>query len=288
MKNIQHIIEFIIARVFLAIFTLMPFALASNIGAACGKFIGPKLKVSNTARRNIKLAMPQLKDVEIEEIIIGMWDNLGRIITEFSQLHKNINEFIEISGQENLAALINGKGSFVMTGHVGNWEMLPLATYNNGLPLHIVYRRANNPYIDKMICNIRSKHQLVASAKGSVGARQMIKSLQDNRKLLMLVDQKQNDGIAVPFFGRNAMTAPGIASMSLKYNANIVPARVVRVNKTKFRLVVYPAIKIKKTGDDKADILAVMSDINAILEGWIEEYPQQWFWVHNRWPKVAV
>jgi len=289
MKKILHIIEAALVYKLIFIFGALPYVTASNIGGFLGRKLGPLLKVNKTARNNIKLAMPELSEAKVEEILLGMWDNLGRVMTEFSHMNRmtanKIDELVTIEGQEHLDALRRENGGFLMTGHFGNWEMIPAASYQKGCPLHIVYRKANNPYVDKIVCNMRKNYQVSASAKGSVGARQIIKALKLGKHALMLVDQKQNDGIAVPLFGRDAMTAPGIATMALKYDCKIFPAKLKRVHGHKFKFTAYPPINIVRSGNEKEDIQNLMTSINIILEGWIRKNPEQWFWVHNRWPK---
>jgi KDO2-lipid IV(A) lauroyltransferase len=93
------------------------------------------------------------------------------------------------------------------------------------------------------------------------------------------------DGIAVPFFGRPAMTAPALAQLALKFDCPVVPARVVRLNGVQFQLIVYPPLEIIKTGNRQQDALALMTQVNAMIEGWIRERPEQWLWLHRRWPK---
>jgi KDO2-lipid IV(A) lauroyltransferase len=100
----------------------------------------------------------------------------------------------------------------------------------------------------------------------------------------MLVDQKMNDGIAVPFFGRDAMTAPAIAELALRYDCTVLPARVERLPGAKFHVTVFPPHPLPTSGDKAADVLALMTTINATLEGWIRERPGHWFWLHRRWP----
>lgn len=291
MKKILHIFEAAIANTALFIFGIMPVSIASNIGGFLGKIIGFRLKVTTLARNNIKRAMPELSDEKVEEILLGMWDNLGRTIAEYSHISKltkeKVAELVTIEGQENLDLMKKDKGCFLMTGHFGNWEMIAPALYYQKCPLHIVYRVANNPYVNKIISEIRQKHIASASPKGSVGARQIIKSLQKGGHIIMLVDQKQNDGIAVQFFGRDAMTAPAIATLSRKYNANIYPARIVRLGGGKFKVIFLQPISATKSDNAEADILKLMTTINKILEDWIRQNPEQWFWVHNRWPKEA-
>ena len=121
--------------------------------------------------------------------------------------------------------------------------------------------------------------------KGPVGARYIIKAIKNGEHIGMLVDQKQNDGIAVPFFGKDAMTASAIANLALKFNCQLVPTEVIRVKGPKFKVKIYDPIILEKTGDQEKDIYNTMVKINSILEGWIRKNPEQWFWVHNRWPK---
>jgi KDO2-lipid IV(A) lauroyltransferase len=88
----------------------------------------------------------------------------------------------------------------------------------------------------------------------------------------------------VPFFGRHAMTAPAPAQLALKFGCPIVPARVERLEGAHFRLTVYPPLNLAAGGDRQADIAAAMGQINALIEDWIRARPEQWLWLHRRWP----
>ena len=120
--------------------------------------------------------------------------------------------------------------------------------------------------------------------KGPKGAKMALKALSQGGNLGMLVDQKMNDGIAIPFFGHDAMTAPALAQFALKYNCPIVPIRSERLNGLKFRVTCYPPLQMNLTGDRQTDVLTIMTEVNKILENWIAEQPAQWLWLHNRWP----
>jgi KDO2-lipid IV(A) lauroyltransferase len=93
-----------------------------------------------------------------------------------------------------------------------------------------------------------------------------------------------NDGIPVPFFGRDAMTAPALAEFALKFDCPMVPARITRLGGARFRLTALPPIHLVRTGDHQADVAAIMTAVNAIIEAWVRETPEQWLWLHNRWP----
>ncbi len=121
-------------------------------------------------------------------------------------------------------------------------------------------------------------------AKGPQGARRLLSLLKDGGHLGILVDQKMNDGIAAPFFGRDAMTAPALAQFALKFQCPVVPVQAVRMDGAHFRVIHHPPLEITPTGDTRADAAAIMERVNEMLESWIREHPEQWLWVHNRWP----
>ena len=100
----------------------------------------------------------------------------------------------------------------------------------------------------------------------------------------MLVDQKLNDGIAVPFFGRPAMTAPALALLALRFDCDVLPARVERLRGARFRLTVCPPLPLPHSGNQNADVAGLTAAVTAALEAWIRDRPEQWFWLHRRWP----
>ena len=120
--------------------------------------------------------------------------------------------------------------------------------------------------------------------KGPRGARDAVAALKAGRRLGMLVDQKMNDGIVVPFLGQDAMTAPAVAELAYRYDCPLVPARVERLDGARFRVSFFPPLEKPASGDRQADIRELMSLVNATLGDWIQERPEQWLWVHNRWP----
>jgi KDO2-lipid IV(A) lauroyltransferase len=93
-----------------------------------------------------------------------------------------------------------------------------------------------------------------------------------------------NDGIAVPFFGRPAMTAPALAQFALKYDCPLVPVHVVREGGFRFRVIVEPPLEVRPTGDRHGDLATITGAVNRVIEGWIRATPGQWLWLHRRWP----
>ncbi|MBF0307856.1 MAG: lysophospholipid acyltransferase family protein, partial [Alphaproteobacteria bacterium] len=194
-------------------------------------------------------------------------------------------ERVEVVGTEHLLAVRDdGRPGLLFSAHLGNWEVLAGCASLLDLPLALVYRAANNPHVERLYREGRSDLGGEYLPKGAEGARGALSALRAGRHLGMLVDQKMNDGIAVPFFGRPAMTAPALAQFALRLRCPVLPARVERLEGARFRIVVEPPLALPDSGDRKADVLALMTTVNARLEGWIRERPEQWLWLHRRWP----
>ena len=121
--------------------------------------------------------------------------------------------------------------------------------------------------------------------RGPEGARAALLHLQSGGSLGLLIDQKMNDGIAVPFFGRSAMTAPALAQLALRFRVPIIPVHVVRLGPARFRMVCEPPLIVSSTGDKKTDTDMILRTVNATLERWIRADPASWLWLHRRWPK---
>ncbi|MBT6096609.1 MAG: lauroyl acyltransferase [Rhodospirillaceae bacterium] len=274
-----------------ALFRSMRFWAASALGGLIARTIGPHLPINRRAVRNVRLAFPEKTDAEVKAIIREMWDNLGRMAGEYPHLGKmDVYKpfgFVDVEGAENVDLLRDDdKPGIFFSAHIANWEIVSLGAIQRGLPLDRVYRAANNRLTEWLYHRGRATGgdggQLIP--KGAKGARMLVKSLKDGRHLGMLVDQKMNDGIPVPFFGRDAMTAPALAELALRYDCPVVPARVVRIKGPKLRLIVEPPLEFTPTGDRHADVAALMALVNQRLESWIRDTPGQWLWLHNRWP----
>lgn len=268
---------------------VLPINMASGLGGWLGRILGPHLSVSSRAVRNLTDAFPEKSKAEIAAIVRAMWDNLGRVAAEYPHLSE-INVYdpggrVEVTGAEYVDLLRDdGDAGIFFSGHIANWEIVSLGATQRDLPLDRVYREANNRLVEWLYQHGRAAVEGALIPKGAAGARVLLRSLKDKRHLAMLVDQKMNDGIPVPFFGRDAMTAPALAELALRYDCPVVPARVVRLKGARFQLKIFPPLELIRTGDHKADVAANMAQVNALLEQWIRETPEQWLWLHNRWP----
>ncbi len=289
-KNyISHPLQGIASYLFFFLTKLLPITWASGLGGWSGRLIGPILNISRRARRNMSIAFPEKSEKEIEDLVSQMWDNLGRTVMEYPLLNR-----IRVNGQRPHVTLVGNeylellrdddKPGLLFTGHLGNWEIPAICISAQGLPQHFVYRAPNNPYVEKLF---ERRHLIDCTPipKGARGARMALKALSEGGHLGMLVDQKMNDGIAAPFFGHTAMSAPALAQFALKFRCPVIPVRVERLEGPNFCITCYPPLEITPSNDKQADILEITTKVNSILEEWIRERPAQWLWLHNRWPE---
>lgn len=291
--RLAHRIEGAVARAACWLLWRLGPVRASNVGGAVARMIGPLLPVSSVARRNLSLAMPELDAPARRRIVRGVWDNLGRTAAEFPHVaflgETAAGPGWEVVGSEHIEALAaRGGPALGFTGHIGNWEVIPLATARKGVTIATLYRPADNPVIDAMILGMRRAFPGANDnlfAKGAQGARQTLQHLRQGGFVGLLQDQKMNDGIEARFFGRPAMTASALAALAIKLRCPVFPVYVQRIGPARFRVVYEPPVAVPDTGDRTADIAALTQTMNDRLETWIRAAPESWLWVHRRWPK---
>jgi KDO2-lipid IV(A) lauroyltransferase len=266
---------------------------ASNLGGFVARSIGPLLPVSRVADANLRLALPGLSAGRRRAVIRGVWDNLGRTAAELPHLSRlrqtPAGPGWEIEGAAYLQPLRRAGGPALMfSGHIGNWELLTPAAATFGAPPAVFYRAARNPIADRMITAVR-RRAIGADApmfpKGQEGARGALAHLRAGGVLAMLADQKMNDGIAATLFGHPAMTASAGAALALRFRCPLLPAHAERLGPARFRIIVEAPLTLPETGNRAADIAALTQAMNDCLERWIRARPDEWLWLHRRWPK---
>jgi KDO2-lipid IV(A) lauroyltransferase len=286
-RRLGHLAEAAALALVMAIFAALPVDYASDWGGRIARLLGPRMRASRRALRNLARALPENDAAENRRIVQGMWENLGRSLAEHPHLARICDDEsgrVEIVNRELVADLLaSGRPALVFGGHFANWEVGPSTIHRlMGGSLLSVYRAANNPWVDRM--QRRRLPARRAVAKGAEGGRALLRHLRQGGHVAMLVDQKQNDGISVPFFGTEAMTAPALARLAQRFRCPIHPIRVERLAGARFRFTVLPAVEAADTGDAAGDVLATMTRVNAVIESWARARPEQWVWLHRRWP----
>ncbi len=267
---------------------LFPIDLVSDFGAWLFKYLGPMTGTHSVAQTNLRIAFPKADDAEIARLLDAQWQGLGRWVVEFPILDKIIADpaRVELVNGERLRQIATSSESVVfISGHFSSMEIMPAAIVHAGITCQITYRATNNPHVDARIRKSRFRYGVrLFAPKGGEGARELIRALGRGESVALMNDQKFNGGVAAPLFGVTAYTAPGPSSFALRFGIPLQPMSVQRTNKARFRVVVHDPITLTNTGDRNADIEAGVRRVNAFIEERVRDRPEEWFWVHKRWP----
>ncbi len=268
---------------------ILPVETASNMGGWLGKTIGTRTGLSRRAYRNLRVAFPEKDQDELDRIVAGMWESLGRTAAEYAHLRTITaagSGRVELAGLEHTQPAVEAtRPSIFVSGHFANWEVMHIVGARLRPDCTTIVRDPNNPHILRLLEQRRNVQGGQRVSKGAEAARAAIATLKHNGLVAMLVDQRMSDGIAAPFFGHPALSPPAAAQMALRFDAALLAARLERTGPARFRMTFTPPLDLPREGDRSARVLALTTEINRILEGWIRERPEEWLWLHRRWPK---
>jgi KDO2-lipid IV(A) lauroyltransferase len=198
----------------------------------------------------------------------------------------NIDDLVRIKDGHHLdEAMALGRGVVVVTGHIGNWELLAAGYALRGYPVSAVARQVYDPRLDRMINDLR-KNARVRGISRDTGLREMIGVLRRGELLGVLMDQDTKvRGAFVPFFGRLAHTPVGPVMLAMKTGAPVVPMAIHRQPDDTHVITVMPPVKMRYTEDREDDLRINTWRCTRVLEDFIRQQPAQWVWMHDRWKK---
>jgi len=241
------------------------------------------------ALHNLRCAFPEKEMEELITIAKGVYRNVAITAAEFFSMpsitRENLHEWVELEGLEHYEAGISqGKGLLSIIAHFGNWELMPVIAPFLLKPLYIVYRPLDSPVLDNMVEYMRTINGNWMIPKGGSGKR-IMELLQQNHLIGILSDQNvaAREGVFVDFFGRPACTGVGLAVLALRSGASILPGFMARQKSGKYKLILKPLAEVSRTGDYERDLLENTQRFTKIVEEIVREYPDQWFWIHQRW-----
>ena len=241
------------------------------------------------ALHNLRCAFPEKDMEELTRIAKGVYRNLAITAAEFFDLpsitKENLHEWVELEGLEYFeAGIAQGKGLLTIITHFGNWELMPVTGPLFLKSSYIVYRPLDSPVLDNIVEHVRTINGNVMVPKGGSGKRIMT-LLKENQCIGILSDQNVSarEGVFVDFFGRPACTGAGLAVLALRSGAPVLPMFMARQKSGKYKFILKPLVEISRTGDYEADLLENTQRFTKVVEDIVREYPDQWFWIHQRW-----
>jgi KDO2-lipid IV(A) lauroyltransferase len=238
---------------------------------------------------NLHRAFPEKPMADIIAMGKAVYRHLAIVAAEFFELPwitKDIlHMWVEVEGLEHyLQIKAQNKGMLSIIGHFGNWEMMPVVFPLIAEPVHIIYRPLDSPLLENLITWVRTCNgNTLVSKEGS--GRTIIRLLQKNESFGILSDQNvaAREGVFVDFFGRPACTGSGLAVLAMRSGAPVVPVFMPRMKDGRYKLIFLPPIGVDRTDDYEKDILTNTQRFTKVIESMVRRYPEQWFWLHQRW-----
>jgi len=216
-----------------------------------------------------------------------MWRNLGQVIAEYPHLESLAKTEVSIEGLDRLTSLKeDGKPAIFFSIHSGNWELASASFLRHGLVLEPVYRPPNNPWADRMLNRFRSLNgKVTCFPKSPTGTRKLVKALKDGHHVGILIDQKYNEGLSIPFFGTPAMTSPAFVQLAQKFKCPLIPTYALRHETGSFTIHIDEELDIFNPDGSPIPVEDVINAAHSYIEKRIKETPSQWLWLHRRWGK---
>ena len=290
MKIIKYFFQFIIIISLFIIFKIIGIKNASNLGSILGKIIGPYFRSQSIIKKNIKIALGDIKKKKEEEIINGMWSNIGRTFAEYIflknfKLNQTGFNHIKITGIEYLDEIKKSNKPVVFfSGHFANFELMAMELVKYGINLAAIYRPLNNFFLNPLMEYLRKKYICpVQIPKGKSGSREIVKKINEGFSIAIMVDQRVSEGPRISFFNKGAHTTTIPSQIALKYDCKLVPIYIERKNEINFEMIIHKPYEINKTGTHEDSIKNNSLTINQNIEKMVVKNSSQWIWTHDRW-----
>jgi len=286
MKKIIYFIEFLLVEFLFIICKVLGYKSASNLGFFIGKNFGNFFRKKKSIVENLHKSKIVI-NISNNQFVNNILGNYGRILAEYPFLkdfRKNkLEQFITIDGIENLDKIKSNKKPVVfISGHFNNFELMAMQIEKHGINLAAIYRPLNNIFLNKTMESIRTKYICRNQIrKGRSGTRQILENLKKGNSIALMIDQRVTEGIKIDFFGNLASTTTIPAQIIKKYECDLVPIYIERLQKHNFKMYVSQPIAINSEKSQKE----ISEHLNTILEKMILKNPDQWIWTHNRWKK---
>ena len=285
MKYFNYFIQYIFVIIAFTLFKICGLRMSSTIGGKIFEKIGPLFRSKKIIHKNIKRALPDINNENLETLTRLMWNNYGRTFAEYIFLKDfRIGKFssnIEIEGKEILEKIKKNNQQVVfVSGHLSNFELMAMFIEKNGINLLAIYRPLNNlflnPFMEKIRRKYICKHQI---KKGIGGIKNLIKYKKQNFSTALMIDQRVSEGILSPFFKQKAFTTTIPAQLVKKFNIPVVPVYIERIKDINFKITIKNPIFFSK----EKSVENITNELNLELEKLILKKPEQWIWSHNRW-----
>ncbi len=294
---LQYRIEYAVAAALLGLCRVLPeraiCALFRGIARPLFHLMGSRKKL---CLRNLEIAFPEKSPAERRKLARKSYLNLAEnmalntLIMANRISNERLMQIVETDDWHKIDHYLASpdKGFLAITGHVGNWEILSqYAALRLGRPMHVIARKSNNPLLEQRIIRpLRERFGVEVFYKKNA-LMHIMKAINKGRICGLLIDQRLKPsagGIMVDFFGKPAPATGSSALLQIRFGVTVQPAFMVKTAYQKYRLVIGDPIPWTDNGKPLEEQVTELTRIHQqAIEEAIRQYPDQWFWMHNRW-----
>ena len=267
------------------VMSALPFAWQLTLGRWIGRILGRLARHRRrVARINLELCYPHLTPSQRRKLLrahmaalgVGLFETAMAWWAEDSQLQ----ELAQVEGLEHLdRALEQGRGVILLTGHFTHLELGArfIAMHR---PFHAMYRPHRNPLYETVMRRERERRSRFPPLPRD-DLRGIVRALRQGRAIWYAPDQNYGakGSVFVPFFGVPALTITATSRLAQMSGALVVPYFPQRLPGHRgYRVTILPALEDFPGDDPTLDARR----INELIEGWIDQVPEQYLWVHRR------
>ena len=235
---------------------------------------------------NLELAFPDITKKERKKIERSNYKWFARFCMDLLHMDAWRGRTSEITVFKNLEildnALIENQGVLLVSGHFGNWEIIPPALAELGYPITMYVGKQTNPLTNELQNFSRSNFGIETIDKGKMATMKMGRALAANKIIAMLIDQNDNNtDLYVKFFDKLASSSKGTAAFHLLRNSPVVMVTCPYIG-NHFEIS-FERLNFELSGGQKKDMHIISQKIASALENVIKQFPEQYFWMHRRW-----
>ena len=287
MKLLKYFIQSLIIYFCIFLIFILRLRISRTIFSKTFQKIGPIVKSNKIIDQNLEKYLGNYNEGKKDNIKLDMWSNYGKTFVEYLFLRKfrKNKDHIQIKGEENLKEIIDANKQVIfISGHFANFELMSMELTKRKIKLATIYRPLNNFFLNPFMEHVREtyvcKNQI---KKGISGVKEAIDYIKKNYNVALMVDQRVSEGKKLPFFNEPALTTTLPAQLALKFNLEIIPIYIRRMEYDNFEMEIYKPVDFIKTDNVASDKINLSIKINKIIEEMISRDPGQWIWTHNRW-----
>jgi len=295
MNPIRETTEYVLLCGLISLLKVLPKRLIEGFFQMFGAlFFLISFRRRNLTLKNLAIAFPEKSRKEHRAIAWRAFLNMAEFIGDSFLLmadklsRDEILAMVDHSQLEKYKSMRNAspKGAIHITGHLGNWELMAQYGALQGLESYVVARQGSNRLIDeRIVVPLRTRYgnQVLYKKNAMINT---VKALKRNEAVSFLIDQKisRKEGVPVQFFGREVLAVASCAVLQMRFHPLVVPVFLVKTARRRYKLMIGDAIDWQDDGSpQEKQIQKLTQQYQRVIEETIRQYPDQWFWMHNRW-----